>query len=78
MPFVAMEIVIKSFANRATERFAVEGKAKFTGMDVSKAMARLQVLHAATSLDDIRWMIFRRSNRLASTRWLATGKGNGR
>lgn len=45
--------VIKSFANRTTERFALDGKSKFTGMDVAKAMVRLQVLHAATSLDDI-------------------------
>jgi proteic killer suppression protein len=45
--------VIVSFANRATERFAREGKSKFSGMDSDKAMARLQVLHAATSLDDI-------------------------
>lgn len=45
--------VITSFANRATERFATDGKTKFTGMDVAKAMARLKVLHAATSLDDI-------------------------
>ena len=45
--------VIKSFANRSTERFAIDGKSKFSGMDVGKAMARLQVLHAATSLDDI-------------------------
>lgn len=45
--------MIKSFANRATEGFAQDGKAKFTGMDVAKAFARLQVLHAATSLDDI-------------------------
>jgi len=45
--------VIVSFANRATERFAREGKARFAGLDVAKAMARLQVLHAATSLDDI-------------------------
>ncbi len=45
--------MIASFANRATERFAVEGKSKFSGMDVSKAFARLQVLHAAQSLDDI-------------------------
>jgi proteic killer suppression protein len=45
--------VIVSFANRATERFALEGKSKFAGMDVDKAFARLQVLHAANSLDDI-------------------------
>lgn len=45
--------VIVSFANRATERFAREGKSKFSGMDGAKAFARLQILHAASSLDDI-------------------------
>jgi toxin HigB-1 len=45
--------VIVSFANRATERFAREGKSKFRGLDVAKAMARMQVLHAAASLDEI-------------------------
>ncbi|PKQ00743.1 MAG: plasmid maintenance system killer protein [Alphaproteobacteria bacterium HGW-Alphaproteobacteria-13] len=45
--------MIVSFANRATERFAHEGKSKFAGLDVGKAMARLQLLHAAGSLDDI-------------------------
>ena len=45
--------MITSFANRATERFAVEGKSKFSGLDGAKAMARLQVLHAARSLEDI-------------------------
>ena len=45
--------MIKSFADRATERFAREGKSKFSGMDVAKAFARLQVLHAAQSLEDI-------------------------
>src|SRR3546814_20478569 len=45
--------VIVSFANRATERFAREGKAKFAGLDAGKAMARLQLLHAAESLNDI-------------------------
>ena len=45
--------MILSFANRTTERFAREGKSKFTGMDAAKAFARLQVLHAATALEDI-------------------------
>jgi len=45
--------VIVNFANRATERFAREGKSKFSGKDVTKAMARLQVLNAANSLEDI-------------------------
>ena len=47
------ECVIVSFASSATERFARQGKSKFTGLDVNKAMARLQLLHAAQSLDDI-------------------------
>ncbi|CAN5223644.1 type II toxin-antitoxin system RelE/ParE family toxin [soil metagenome] len=46
-------LVIMSFANRPTERFAREGKSKFGGLDEAKAMARLQVLHAASSLEDI-------------------------
>ncbi len=45
--------MIVSYANRATERFAREGKSKFSGLDMAKAMARLQVLHAASSLEDI-------------------------
>ena len=45
--------MIVSFANRTTERFARDGKSKFSGMDVAKAFARLKVLHAASSLEDI-------------------------
>jgi toxin HigB-1 len=45
--------VIKSFANRITERFALDGNSKFTGLDITRAMARMQVLDAAKSLDDI-------------------------
>lgn len=45
--------MIVSFASRATERFAREGKSKFSGMDVAKAMARLKILQAARSVEDI-------------------------
>ena len=45
--------VIVSFANRATERLARSGKSKFPGLDVAKALARLQVLNAAMALGDI-------------------------
>jgi toxin HigB-1 len=45
--------VIKTYANRLTERFAVEGKSKFTGLDTQKAMARLALLDSARRLDDI-------------------------
>ena len=42
-----------SFANRTTERFAIDGKSKFSGMDVAKAMARLKILRVARSIEDI-------------------------
>ena len=45
--------VIVSFANRTTERFAIDGKSKFSGMDVAKAMARLKTLQVARSIEDI-------------------------
>jgi toxin HigB-1 len=45
--------VIKTYANRLTERFAVEGKSKFAGLDGQKAMARLALLDSARRLDDI-------------------------
>lgn len=45
--------MIVGFANRATERFAREGKSKFVGLDVAKAMARLKLLRAARAIDDI-------------------------
>lgn len=52
-PSLYLAKVIVSFANRATERFARQGKSKFAGMDEAKAMARLKVLRAAHSIDDI-------------------------
>ena len=51
-PTLHLSIVIVSFANSATERFALKGKSKFTGMDVTKAMARLKILRAARSIND--------------------------
>ena len=48
-----MTHVIASFANRATERFAIDGKSKFSGLDVAKAYARLKILKVARSVDDI-------------------------
>ncbi len=49
---MAHGVVIVSFANRAAERFARDGKSKFSGLDVAKAMARLKLLRAARSIDD--------------------------
>lgn len=45
--------MIKSVADTATRRFVETGKSKFSGLDPAKAMARLSVLDAARSLDDI-------------------------
>ena len=45
--------MIKSIADTATRQFVETGKSRFSGLDPSKAMARLNVLNAAQSLDDI-------------------------
>ena len=45
--------MIKSWANSATQRFAEDGKSRFSGMDEDAAMERLVVLDAASSLGDI-------------------------
>jgi proteic killer suppression protein len=45
--------VIKSWANSATRRFAEEGKGRFSGLDEEKASARLQLLDAVQSIDEI-------------------------
>lgn len=46
--------VIKSWANRASERLFLEGKASgFRGLDVEAALDLLAVLEAATGLADL-------------------------
>jgi proteic killer suppression protein len=45
--------MIKSWGTEPTRRFAETGKSKFTGMDESKALARLQLLDAVASLDEM-------------------------
>ncbi len=46
--------MIKSWANRATERFNQEGKASvFRGLDAEWALELLAMLDAATSLQDL-------------------------
>jgi toxin HigB-1 len=45
--------MIRSWANSATERFALDGKSKFSGLDAEIALERLAMLNAATSLADI-------------------------
>jgi toxin HigB-1 len=45
--------MIKSWANSATRRFALDGKSKFSGVDQDKALELLAVLDAAASLNDL-------------------------
>ena len=45
--------MIRSWANSATRRFALDGKSKFSGLDHDKALDFLAVLDAAASLNDI-------------------------
>ena len=45
--------MIKSWANRASERFAEEGKSKFPGLDEGAAIEMLAALNAASSLSDL-------------------------
>lgn len=45
--------MIKSWANRATQRFAEQGKSRFRGLDERLARRRLQLLDEAERLDDL-------------------------
>jgi proteic killer suppression protein len=45
--------VIRSWANRATQRFAEEGKGRFSGLDEAVAQRRLRLLDEAERLEDL-------------------------
>ena len=45
--------MIKSWANSATQRFASDGKSKFSGLDEDAAIDFLAALAAAVSLSDL-------------------------
>jgi toxin HigB-1 len=45
--------MIKSWKNAATRQFAAEGKSRFSGLDQEKAGARLQLLDAVRSMEEI-------------------------
>jgi proteic killer suppression protein len=45
--------VIKSWKTAATRRFAENGKSSFSGLDVKKALARLQLLDAIATLQEV-------------------------
>lgn len=46
-------VVIASWKDTATRRFAEQGKGRFPGLDAEKAKARLQLLDAVRSMDEI-------------------------
>jgi proteic killer suppression protein len=45
--------VVKSWANRATQRFAEEGNGRFSGLDETLARRRLRLLDEAERLEDL-------------------------
>ena len=45
--------MIRSWANRTTQRFAEEGGGRFRGLDEALARRRLQLLDEAERLDDL-------------------------
>lgn len=45
--------MIKSWKDSATRRFAEDGRVRFSGLDKEKALARLQLLDAVHSMDEI-------------------------
>ena len=45
--------MIKTWKNAATRRFAEQGKGRFPGLDQERAKARLQVLDAMQSVEEI-------------------------
>jgi proteic killer suppression protein len=45
--------VIKSISGSATNRFATQGKSKFSGLDDDPARQRLNELHGVSSLHDL-------------------------
>src|SRR3990167_10200084 len=53
MPGMSLSAVIASWKNAATRRFAEHGKGRFPGLDEEKAKARLQLLDAVRSMDEI-------------------------
>jgi len=45
--------MIKSWANRASEKFSAAGQGRFSGLDSETAKERLAALDAASSLGDL-------------------------
>lgn len=60
--------MIKSSANRATQRSAEEGKNRFPGLDEALARRRLRMLDEAERLDDLTGLAFVALHRLRGGR----------
>jgi toxin HigB-1 len=50
---VSCQLVIRSWKDTATQRFAESGKGRWSGLDVQRARLRLSQLEAAKTLDDL-------------------------
>ena len=60
--------MIKSWANRATQRFAEEGKGRFRGLDETLARRWLRLLDEAERLDDLTGLVSVGLHRLRGAR----------
>ena len=60
--------MIKSWANRSTQRFAEEGKGRFSGLDKALARRRLRLLDEAERLEDLTGLSSVGLHRLRGTR----------
>lgn len=70
--------MIRTWKNAATRRFAEQERGKFSGMDREKAKARLQLLDAMQSLDEIPSLASVRLHKLKGGRrdqWAVTING---
>lgn len=70
--------MIKTWKGSLTRRFAEEGKGRFPGLDVEKAKARLQLLDAMQSMDEIPFLASIRLHKLKGDRkgqWAVTING---
>ena len=60
--------MIKSWANRSTQRFAEEGKGRFAGLDDPLVRRRLRLLDEAESLEDLTGLVSVGLHRLRGAR----------
>jgi proteic killer suppression protein len=73
--------VIKSWANSSTQRFAEEGKSRFSGLDEAVARRRLRLLDEAERLQDLSGLASVGLHRLRGSRraqWAISAGGSWR